>query len=66
MKQGVTSNAEFFIFKSFKLSFFSSFPSLTFFQHSHDLKINMFLSLIQIEVIAEESSRPCTNRVKAS
>ena len=53
MKQRLTNNAEFSI-----LSFlsFSSFPGLTFFQYSYDLKINMFLSLIQIEVIAEESS----------
>ena len=35
---------------------FSSFLSLTFFQHAHDLKINMFLSLIQTELIAEKSN----------
>ena len=49
-------NAEFFIFKSFKLSFFFFFSFLTFFQHSHDLKI-MFLSPMKIEVIAKESSQ---------
>ena len=36
-------------------SFLAFFSSLTFFRHSHDLKI-MFLSLLQIEAIAEESS----------
>ena len=55
MKQGLTNNPEFFIFRSFKLSFFL-FSSLTFFQHSHDLRINMFSSLMQIEMIAEEST----------
>ena len=55
VKQRLTDNAEFSIFKSFKLSFFSFFSSLAFSQQSHDLK-TMFLSLMQIEAIAEESS----------
>ena len=52
----VTNNAEFFIFRSFKLLSFSSFPLVFFFRHSHDLFKVMFLSLMQIEAIAEESS----------
>ena len=56
MKQILTNNADFFIFKRFKLSIIFLFSSLTFFRHSDDLKINTFLYLQQIDVIVEESS----------
>ena len=56
VKQRLTDNAEFSIFKRFlKLYFFFFFFSLTFSRHSHDLSI-MFLSPMQIEAIVEESS----------